>query len=298
MTPAFETVVIGAGPAGLTAALYLARFRRQVRVIDGGDSRAAWIPKTNNHPGFPEGVSGQALLDISRRQALEHGAQIQGGTVERLTLTENGFDLMVSGDAMRAQTVLLACGVRDNRPELKAVGAAIRTALLRLCLICDGYEVIDQRVGVIGDSPLGAREALFLTTYSHDVTLIHIGPADALPAQERQALAQAGVGLIETAIDSIDLRPGAAQAFCQASGGRTAFDALYCALGVTPRTRLAIAAGARCDDEGRLLVDDHQQTSVPGLYAAGDMVRGLNQITTAQGEAAIAATAMHNRLRA
>lgn len=297
MIPTFETVVVGAGPAGLTAALYLARFRRQVLVIDGGDSRAAWIPKTNNHPGFPDGVSGQALLDLSRRQAQHYGARLQAGTVERLTSTGGGFDLVVSGEPMRAQTVLLACGVKDNRPDLKAVGPAIRAALLRVCPICDGYEVIDQRVGVIGDGPLGAREALFLTTYSRDVTLLHIGAAEALPAQDRQALVQAGVRLIDTMIDSLDLQPGASQAFCQADGGHVAFDALYCALGVTPRSRLARAAGARCDDEGRLWVDDHQQTSVPGLYAAGDMVRGLNQIATAQGEAAIAATAMHNRLR-
>jgi thioredoxin reductase (NADPH) len=169
--------------------------------------------------------------------------------------------------------------------------------LLRICPICDGFEVTGQRVGVIGHGPLGAREALFLRTYADQLTLIHIAAPDALPAEERAQLAQAGVKVIEAPIDSVELQPDRPRALCFSGAGRVEFDALYSALGVTPRTGLALAAGARHDDQGRLVVDDHQQTSIPGLYAAGDMVRGLNQITTAQGEAAIAATAMHNRLR-
>jgi thioredoxin reductase (NADPH) len=152
-------------------------------------------------------------------------------------------------------------------------------------------------VAVIGHGPLGAREALFLRTYADELSLIHIAAPDALPAEERAQLARAGVKVIEAPIDSVELQPDRPRALCFSGNGRMEFDALYSALGVTARTGLALAVGARHDDQGRLTVDDHQQTSIPGLYAAGDMVRGLNQITTAQGEAAIAATAMHNRLR-
>jgi len=292
-----DAVIVGAGPAGLTAALYMARFRREVLVIDGGDSRAAWIPNTHNHPGFPDGVSGEALLDLQRRHAVRYGARLQPGKVEALTVDEDGFTLDLGGESLRARTVLLACGVVDNTPALPGVEPAVRRALLRICPICDGFEVTGQRVGVIGDGPLGAREALFLRTYADPLTLIHVGAPEALPDDERAQLAQAGVAVIEAPIDSVELRPDHPRALCFAQADRMEFDSLYTALGVTPRTGLALAAGAHHDDQGRLIVDDHQQTSIPGLYAAGDMVRGLNQITTAQGEAAIAATAMHNRLR-
>lgn len=293
----FDAVIVGGGPAGLTAALYMVRFRRDVMVIDGGASRAAWIPTTHNHPGFPDGVSGEALLDLQRRHALRYGAKIQPGEVEALAVEAEGFTLNVDGASLRARTVLLACGVEDNAPDLPEVDVSVRNTLLRICPICDGFEVTGQRVGVIGHGPLGAREALFLRTYTDQLTLIHVAASDALPEAEREQLARAGVRIIEAPINSVELQPDQPRALCFSGAGRLEFDALYSALGVTPRTGLALAAGARHDDQGRLVVDDHQQTSIAGLYAAGDMVRGLNQITTAQGEAAIAATAMHNRLR-
>ncbi len=292
-----DAIIVGAGPAGLTAALYMGRFRRRVLVIDGGDSRAAWIPTTHNHPGFPDGVSGKALLTLQMDHALRYGAEIRPGDVQTLTVMDDGFVLEVDGDTLHAATVLLACGVEDNAPALPEVDESVRRTLLRICPICDGFEVTGQRVGVIGHGPLGAREALFLRTYADQLTLIHIAAPEALPAEERAQLAQAGVRLIEAPITSVELQPDRPRALCFSDSGRLEFDALYSALGVTPRTGLALAAGARHDDQGRLVVDDHQQTSIPGLYAAGDMVRGLNQITTAQGEAAIAATAIHNRLR-
>ncbi|WP_235523832.1 NAD(P)/FAD-dependent oxidoreductase [Caulobacter sp. Root487D2Y] len=292
-----DAIIVGAGPAGLTAALYMGRFRRRVLVADGGDSRAAWIPTTHNHPGFPDGVAGATLLDLQREHALRYGARIQAGMVRALSITDEGFTLEIGDDVLRAATVLLACGVEDNAPDLPEVDEAVRRTLLRICPICDGFEVTGQRVGVIGNGALGAREALFLRTYADRLTLIHIAAPDALPAEERALLAKAGVAVIETPIEDVELQPDRPRALCFSGAGRVEFDALYSALGVTPRTGLALAAGARHDDQGRLVVDDHQQTSIPGLYAAGDMVRGLNQITTAQGEAAIAATAMHNRLR-
>jgi len=298
MTPEhLDAIIVGAGPAGLTAALYMGRFRRQVLVIDGGESRASWIPTTHNHPGFPDGLAGPTLLELQRDHALRYGARIQAGMVQVLSTTNDGFALEIDGHVLYAATVLLACGVEDNAPALPQVDESVRRTLLRICPICDGFEVTGQRVGVIGEGPLGAREALFLRTYADQLTLIHIAAPDALPVEDRARLAQAGIRVIEASIDSVELQPDRSRALCFSGAGRVEFDALYSALGVTPRTGLALAVGARHDDQGRLVVDDRQQTSIPGLYAAGDMVRGLNQITTAQGEAAIAATAMHNRLR-
>lgn len=297
--PAFiDCAVVGAGPAGLTAAIYLARFRRTFCVIDAGGSRAAWIPRSHNHPGFPGGVSGKALLGRMRRQAEAYGAVIRCGEVESLDPIGDGFRLETSQGPILARKVILATGVVDEEPDVPGVEEAIRTGLIRVCPICDGYEAIGKTVGVVGRDAHGAREALFLTTWSDDVWLIHTGRTRDLPPAERERLKAAGVGLIETPIERVVLDRRRITALCFGAGEPRMFDAVYAALGVTPRTALAVDAGAKLDRTGRLMVGEHQETSVAGLYAAGDVVRGLNQISTAQGEGANAATDVHNALTA
>jgi thioredoxin reductase (NADPH) len=292
-----DAIVIGAGPAGLTAGIYLGRFRRDFLLFDSGDSRASWIPTSHNHPGFPDGVGGIELLRRIQAQAERYGAVVRKAKVESLARDGENFRAVTGGEEVWARNVLLATGVSDNEPPLPGVEAAVRKGLIRICPICDGYEAMDQRLAVIGAAALGAREALFLKTYSDDITLIHVGaPAD-LPDPDRRALEAAGIDLVETSIDRVMLDNDRISALCFGPGEPRRFDAVYSALGVEPRSELAVRIGARFDDGRRLYVDDHQQTSVAGLYAAGDLVRGLNQISTAQGEAAIAATAIHNRLR-
>jgi thioredoxin reductase (NADPH) len=292
-----DAIVIGAGPAGLAAAIYLARFRRRVLVLHDGDSRAAWIPRSHNHPGFPGGVVGVDLLERTRRQAEEFGARIEAARVTGLAVEGDGFKVTAGDRGLAARSVILATGIVDRLPDLPGVEAAVRRSLVRICPICDGFEVTGQAVAVIGDGALGVREALFLKTYSDKLTLIHTGGPNALADDERATLAKAGVRLIEAPIAEVVLDNDRLTALAFTEQGRLEFDAVYTALGFDPCTALALQAGARRDEDGRLIVDDHQQTTVPGLYAAGDMVRGLNQISTAQGEAAIAATALHNRLR-
>lgn len=298
MNAMHDCVVVGAGPAGLTAAIYLGRFRRDVRVIEAGASRAARIPLSRNHPGFPDGVRGPTLLARMRRQAERYGATIAAGRVEDLEVRAGGFRLATAEGELAAHTVLLATGVVDIEPDIPGLQEAVAQGLIRICPICDGYETIGERVGVIGRDAHAAREALFMTTYTRDVALIHVGGSKDLPAAARKELAAAGVELMEAPIESVVLDRKRISAVCFGPAGPRRFAALYSALGVTPQTHLALRAGARPDDGGRLVVGEHQETSVPGLYAAGDMVRGLNQISTAEAEGAIAATDIHNRLRA
>lgn len=297
MTPDFDAIVVGAGPAGLTAAIYLGRYRRRFVVFDSGEARAAWIPISHNLPGYPDGIKGTLLLERMREQAERYGPDIREGLVEAVRPAEGGFEVEVAGKTLTAATVLLACGVRDHAPPLPGVEDAIRRALIRICPICDGYEVSGQAVAVIGDGDLGAREVRFLKTWTDDLTLIHVGPPEALSAEEREQLKAIGAEIVETPIDSVVLENDRLSALCFGPEEVRRFDALYSALGCSSRNRLAVQAGAGLDEDGCLYVDRHQQTSVPGLFAAGDIVRGLNQITTAEGEAAIAATAIHNRLR-
>lgn len=294
MSDSPEILVVGAGPAGLTAATYLARFRRQVLVADGGAPRACWIPVSHNMPGFPHGITGDAILKRMTDQAVEYGAVIEAGRVDGLRLDGGDFIARLNGRELRVRAVLLATGVIDHHPDLPGVERAIERSLVRICPICDGYEAIDKAVAVIGDDEKGVREAAFLRTYSDRVTLIHIGSP--MGPDAGAELTRLGIELIQAPIDDVRLEGDRVTALGW-RGAQRAFDLVYSALGTSPNADLARELNARVGDDGRLVVDAHQQTSIPGLYAAGDVVRGLNQIAVASAEAAVAATAVHNVLR-
>ncbi|MBX7249767.1 MAG: NAD(P)/FAD-dependent oxidoreductase [Caulobacteraceae bacterium] len=297
-TDLLDAVVVGAGPAGLTAAIYLARFRRRFTVLHDGRSRARWIPRSHNHPGFPAGVRGPVLLARMRRQAEGFGATLREARVERVERRRDGtFTVSGDGFALAARTVLLATGVHDNHPPLRGVATAIRRAVVRICPICDAYEASGRRIAVVGEAGLGAREAAFLRRYSETVTLLHVGAPEALTAADRRLVEHCGARLVECALADITLGPAGVTVRLP-SGAVGDYDTLYAALGSPPRNELAEAAGVAVNAAGYLVAGQaHQETAVPGLYAAGDVVRGLNQISVAQAEAAIAATAMHNFLR-
>ncbi|MDO1558069.1 NAD(P)/FAD-dependent oxidoreductase [Brevundimonas sp. 2R-24] len=289
-----DVLVVGAGPGGLAAATYLARFRRRVLVADGGEPRAGWIPVSHNMPGFPQGIAGKDILARMREQAEEYGAVIQPVRVERLTPDGDHFVADLAGRQLRARAVVLATGVEDRLPPLPGLEDAIRRSLVRICPICDGYEATGKRVAVLGRDDMGVREAAFLRTFTRHVTLVHMGPPEALT--ERRALEEMGATLIEGPVEAVRLNGDHATALCWGGQYRD-FDFLYSALGTRPNAGLAETLGAARAEDGRLTVDEHQRTSVKGLYACGDVVRGLNQIAVATAEAAVAATAIHNALR-
>lgn len=290
-----DVLIVGAGPAGLTAATYLGRFRRRVLVADGGPPRACWIPVSHNLPGFPEGITGEDILKRMRDQALEYGAVIEAGCVERVQRDGDGFVATLNGRQIRVRAVLLATGVVDHHPELPGVEDAIKRSLVRICPICDAFEAIDKSVAIIGNDDRGVREAAFMRTYTDRVTLIHVGPSDALT--ERDALERLGVKLVECAIEAVEIGDDRISALTW-SGGRQAFDMLYSALGTTPNADLARDLSVDLTEDDLLKVDSHSATSIPGFYAAGDVVKGLNQIAVATSDAVLAATDIHNRLRA
>ena len=292
-----DCIIVGGGPAGLTAAIYLARFRLRTRLFDCGSSRASWIPCTRNHAGYPEGISGNDLLARMREQADRYDVVRQDARVERLTRTENGFSVETDDATFRARTVLLATGVVNHRPRHltpEVHDPAVARGLLRYCPVCDGYEVTDLKVGVIGTGDHGMREALFLRSYTRDVTLIAPEAEHALDPACAATLDDAGIARVNGPCGNYAIE-GDRLAFDTARG-RMAFDSVYPALGSRIRSRLAVAAGANATEDGCLEVDDHQRTSIPGLFAAGDVVKGLDQISHAMGEAGVAATTMRNLL--
>jgi thioredoxin reductase (NADPH) len=301
-----DCVVIGAGPAGLVAATYLGRYRRRTAIVDAGHSRATLIPLSHNCPGFPEGIGGDQLLARLREQALRYGPQIIAGEVESIARMEGGGfsvryrtcgESSAGSAALNARTVLLATGVVDIEPALPEVIDAVRQGYIRHCPVCDGYEVIDLKVAIIGYGKKLVKEALFLRDYSADLTVFSLGREMELGAPERNKLRRNGIAIVEEPVTRVDIEDKRIVALHGESGKAYRFDTVYSALGVTVRSGLARSIGAECDRNGDLIVDrKRMQTSVPGLYAAGDVVHGLNQISVAAGQAAIAAAAIHHEL--
>ena len=295
---ALDCLVVGAGPAGLTAATYFARFHRDVVVVDAGRSRARWIPTSHNCPGFPFGVAGPALLHKLREQATNYGVRIVDDTIT--SLRRDGGDFIAgsaSGACWRASHVLLATGIVDRLPPIADIERAIAAGVVRLCAVCDGYEASDERIAVYGPIGEAIGHAVFLRTFSRRVAAIASDDATA----DAAALALAARARVEVLPRPSRLRHDATRCLVEfpdaATGaGARDFDTVYPVLGGDAQSGLATALGARVDDNGELLVDEKQQTSVDGLYAIGDIVSALNQISVAVGHAAIAATAIHNRL--
>jgi thioredoxin reductase (NADPH) len=291
-----DCIIIGAGPAGLTAAIYLARFHLSVRLFDCGSSRAALIPRTHNHAGYPGGISGPDLLARMREQAASFGVVSEMCAVTALEPLDDGFRVACGDDAWRARTVLLATGVVNHRPKGMDDALhddALSRGLLRYCPICDGYEVTDKRVGVVGTGDHGMKEALFLRSYTRDVTLV-APEAHQLDPECEAALDDAAIVRVDGPCGGYRIE--GERLVVDSADGALAFDSVYPALGSTIRSDLAVAAGAEATDGGCLKVDDHMRTSVPGLFAAGDVVLGLDQISNAMGQAGVAATTIRNRL--
>ena len=292
-----DCIIVGAGPAGLTAAIYLARFHLSIRLFDCGTSRAALIPCTHNHAGFPDGITGTALLERMNEQAARYGAQRELARVTRIEREDEGFCVKVEAKEFRARSVLLATGVINNRPagmDDALHTEALAAGLLRYCPICDAYEVTDKRVAVIGTGDHGTREAVFLRGYTSDLILVSPDAEHELDAQCEAELDKAGIARVDGPCGGYAIGHGCL-AFDTAEG-RLAFDSVYPALGSRVRSDLAAEAGAMLSDDECVVVDSHQRTNSPGLFAAGDVVKGLDQISHAMGEGGVAATAIRNYL--
>lgn len=284
-----DCLIIGGGPAGLTAALYLARFCRRACVIDAGHSRAKLIPYSHNYPGFIN-ISGQELLARLQTQLMNFGGSVENAEVKRLERIEGGFSASTGSRHYAARTVLIATGIKDCWPDVNGFRDQNDCESIRFCPVCDGFEAIDKRIGVIGAGNAACQKALFMRTYSKNVVLFPTGEGVNDSAKE---LASLGVVIAEMPhrIESDGL-----VITVQAGRARFELDVLYPALGCTVNSGLARMVGAKCDEELLLEVNAYQQTNVDGLYAAGDVVSDLNQLSVATAHAAIAATRIHKKL--
>jgi thioredoxin reductase (NADPH) len=287
-----DCLIIGGGPAGLTAARYLARYRRSALVIDAGASRALAIPESHNHPGFA-GISGKDLLERMSSQAKRWGVEVRGGTISGLKKEGDVFVAQSDEqDTITSRCVLLATGLIDVAPPVADLEISVAKGVVRFCPICDAYEAIDKKIAVLGPEADAIAKALFLRSYTRWVTVLPTTDTDKNPAGRTN---DAEIQI--AAAPPIELRTTSSGIHVKLENGEELeFDVLYPVLGCSVRSGLARVLGAHCTPLDFIKVSDKQLTSVEGLYAAGDVVSDLHQLSVAEGHAAIAATAIHNCL--
>jgi thioredoxin reductase len=293
-----EVVIIGGGPAGLSAALVLGRCRRDVLVYDSGRYRNAPASRLK---GFltRDGIPPKELLALGRAELARYpSVALVSETIAEVRLAEDGFvAVTASGERVGCRALLLAAGFADALPPIEGA-RALHGRLVLPCPYCDAWELRDTPLGAFSHADdTGARFALGLAQWSRDVLYCAEAPP-APPAIDPSILAK----LRERGVRIERRRPCRVEP--DGDGVRLEFDegapvwrrALFYHLGGRPASELATRLGARLDERGGIEVDRKQASSVPGLYAAGDATRDVLQAIVAAGEGAAAAVSINEYL--
>jgi len=293
----YDVVIIGGGPAGLTAGLYTSRARLKTllleRMIMGG--QVMTTTKVENYPGFPGGVDGPELMMRFQEHCQEFGLQVDYAEVHGLTQQEGVNLLQLDDKQVRARAVIITTGAEPRKLEVPGEQEFTGRGV-SYCATCDGAFFRDQQVAIVGGGDTAAEEALFLTRFARKVYVIHRRGElratkvlqDRLAANEKiEVLWHSAVKQVRgdnsgmTAAELVDTRDGKSR--------ELPLHGLFVAIGVTPKAHF-LKEVLELDADGHILTDADCRTSLTGVFAAGDVRKKiLKQIATAVGDGAVAA---------
>jgi thioredoxin reductase (NADPH) len=289
-----EVLVLGGGPAGLSAALNLARLDRSVILVDGGRGRSTHRQVNRNYLGFPQDVSARRLRQLGLRQLKKYPhVAVRPGKVEQLARA--GALFLASGQfgSVTGQAVILATGVLDHYPHFPGWERYVGRSMF-WCIACDGYEAKGKRVVIVGTDDSAAAEAVQMHRLTKQITVLFDSRNARVSGQARGCLADLGIELRHGKIKRVTGNGGRLTEVLTTEGEALAADAVFIVQGATPQSGLARMLGARCTAGGYICIDTEQRTSVPGLYAAGDVSRlHSHQVSAAVHEGAAAASTAH-----
>ncbi|RKD89098.1 NAD(P)/FAD-dependent oxidoreductase [Halopiger aswanensis] len=291
----YEVAVVGGGPAGLTTALYTTRLGHETAVFDRGGGRAAMMQETHNVIGVPESVSGNKLLETAVEQLRSYGADYRQEFVTDIERVDDSFVLETTDGSATADSVVLATGFSDGRPDppLPRTGRG-----LHYCLHCDAYAFVDEPVYVMGRGDSAAYVAMIMLNFTDDVDLLLRGDEPTWSDETATMLEHHPVDIVREDVTGVrNGDDGWLEALEFADGAVREYRGGFAMYGSEYNNGLAASLGADINDDGTVAVDDHGRTSVDGLYAVGDLTPGHNQIPVAMGQGAKAGLAIHKERR-
>lgn len=297
-TPVEEVIILGSGPAGLTAALYTARANLRPLLIEGTEAGGQLVLTTlvENYPGFPDGLLGPDLIRSMRQQAERFGTTFLNGDVTAVDLSRRPFALTVENDVRHTNVLIIATGASANliglESERKLLGHGVST-----CATCDGFFFRDQHVAIVGGGDSAVEEAIFLAKFATKVTLIH--RRDKLRASkimQERAFKNPKIEFLwnRTIVEILDASQGKVTGVKTRVDGSTSLETLVCdgvfvAIGHSPNTKL-LAGQLEMDERGYIVTHHGTMTSIAGVFAAGDVQDHVyKQAITAAGSGCMAA---------
>lgn len=291
----YDCVIIGAGPAGLTCAIFLGRYRRRVMVIDDGKPRNYASHGVHGFLG-QHGILPAELLRRGREEAVSVGMTFCDATATRVERCGDYFEVQTSAGTVKGRRVVLAYGVRDLKPELPRFEEFFGRSIFH-CPDCDGYEVSDQPIGAIGTAKRVAALALKLLQWTDDITVFTHGEEAEIEPKEKSKLEAEGINVRRERITELLGSDGRLEGITLDTGERVPLRALFFSIGFEQSCPLAEELGCEVsEDDPCLQVNEYKETTVEGIYAIGDLVPGTQLAITAAADGAICAIALNKSL--
>jgi thioredoxin reductase len=287
-----DVLVVGGGPAGLSAATWLGRYRRRTLLVDAGEQRNRWVEEV--HGLLANDPVGPAELLRRARDGLAQYPHVTlaRGRVTALRGTEGRFEaeLASEGRVVTASRVVLATGVRDRFPDLEGFEEHYGADVFH-CPTCEGFDARERDVVVLGWGEHVPAFATGLLDWATSVTVVTDGPDHGISDEQRGGLSDLGIGFVEGRAVALVGDRGALRGLRLADGTELPTSTLFFSIGHHPTLDLADALGCARTEEGVLAVDEHGRTSVPGVYAAGDITPGMQLVAVAVGKGTVAGVA-------
>lgn len=291
----FDCVIVGGGPAGLTCAIFLGRYRRRVLVVDAGKPRNYASHGIHGFLG-QDSIPPAELLEKGRAEAERYGVKIISGRAEKIERDGDTFRIFTSEGRVRARRTVLAYGVRDRLPDLPEIERWYGSGVYH-CPDCDGYEVRDRKIALIGWGRNAARLALDLLVWSEDVELFTDGHASELTEEDHSKLEAEGIRICDRKLKGISSAGDQITGLDFEDEGCAPVEAIFFSIGAERSCLLAEEIGCDCSDGTiDVRVDEHCRTSVEGVWAIGDLTAGSKLAITAAADGAIAAISINKSL--